>query len=386
MPKLGMIEGDLSIIEWKVKEGDTVGKGQVICVVEGQKITNDVEAETAGVIRGIYVPAGKPSKIGTVIAIIAEADEDISALVPAAGAAEAPAAAQTPGAAAPAAESGDEGPKASPSAAALAKEKNVKLSKVASALGISRRITVFDIEEYLEKYKDLEPKCTESRLTGMRKVLATRMMQSSHGTAPVTIMRTADVTALKKSRDEKKAEFAAAGKAVPSFNDFLIKASALALKVHPALNATYENETLCVWENISINMAVAVPAGLTVPVIRDVDKKTVSEINAAAKDLAKKAEENKLSGDDLAGGTFCVTNLGMMDVEYSTPIINPPEVAILGVGTIKPYLVLADGQVTERYQIYLSLTVDHRIVDGAPGAAFLKTLAEILQDTERLWG
>jgi pyruvate dehydrogenase E2 component (dihydrolipoamide acetyltransferase) len=122
-----------------------------------------------------------------------------------------------------------------------------------------------------------------------------------------------------------------------------------------------------------------------VPVIRKVDKKSIFEISAEAKELAKKADDNKLTGEDLSGGTFCVTNLGMKDVEFSTPIINPPEVAILGVGTIKPYLVLENGKVAERQQTFLSLTVDHRIIDGAPGAAFLQTLAEILQDTDRLW-
>jgi pyruvate dehydrogenase E2 component (dihydrolipoamide acetyltransferase) len=237
MPKLGMMEGDLSIVEWKVKEGDPVEKGQVLCVVEGQKITNDVEAEVAGIIRGIYLAAGTPSRIGTVLAIIAAADEDISALIPAAGAAPGPAASPTGGAPAAASEGEEDGPKASPSARALAKEKNVKLEKVASALHISRRITVFDVEEYLEKVKALEPKCTESKLTGMRRVIASRMMASSHGTAPVTIMRTVDITALKKSREAKKAEFAGTGRGVPSYNDFLIKASAMALKEHPAINA-----------------------------------------------------------------------------------------------------------------------------------------------------
>lgn len=384
LPKLGMMEGDMSIVEWKVKAGDSVSKGQVVCVVEGQKITNSVESEASGVVRGIYMPAGASGKIGTVIAIIADADEDISGLVPASGRSAVPAAVVS---AAPSAVPGDEddGVKASPTARALAREKNVRLSSVASALGITRRITVFDIEEYIENYKNLEPKCAESKLTGMRKVIAARMMSSSHGTAPVTIMRTVDITELIQSREAKKAAFAAEGRKAPSFNDFMIKASALALKEHPAINATYENETLFAWEDININMAVAVAAGLTVPVIRKADKKSVFEIGAEAKALAEKADENRLTGEDLSGGTFCVTNLGMKDVEFSTPIINPPEVAILGVGTIKPYLALEDGAVTERHQTFLSLTVDHRIIDGAPGAAFLQTLAEILQDTDRLW-
>ena len=383
MPKLGMMEGDLSVVEWKVNVGDTVEKGQALCTVEGQKITNDVQSEVAGVVRGIYMQPGEACKIGTVIAIVADADEDISALVPSASAAPA-AAAPTAAAAAPAAEE-DDGPKASPSAKALAREKNVKLSKVASALGISRRITVFDVERYLAEFKALEPKSKESRLTGMRKVIAIRMLKSSNETAPVSMARYADVTELVKSRESRKAEFKAAGKPLPSYNDLVIKAAALALKQHPALNATYEDEVIYEWENININMAVSVDAGLTVPVIRDADKKNIFEINAAAKDLADRATKNKLTGDELAGGTFTVTNLGMFGIEVSTPIINLPEVAILGVGTIKPRLALEDGKVVEKQEMGLSLTVDHRIIDGAPGAEFLKTVVGILAEPEQLW-
>ena len=384
MPKLGMMEGDLSVVEWKVKAGDTVEKGQALCTVEGQKITNDVESEIAGVVRGIYVQPGDPCKIGTVIAIVADADEDISALVPSASAGQA-APSATVVSAAPPVQDEEDGPKASPSAKALAKEKNVKLSKIASALGISRRITVFDVERYLEEFKALEPKSKESRLTGMRKVIAIRMLKSSNETAPVSMARYADVTELVKSRESRRAEFKAAGKPLPSYNDLVIKAAALALKQHPTLNATYEDEVIYEWENININMAVSVEAGLTVPVIRDADKKNIFEINAAAKDLAERATKNKLTGDELAGGTFTVTNLGMFGIEVSTPIINLPEVAILGVGTIKPRLVLEDGQVVEKQEMGLSLTVDHRIIDGAPGAEFLKTVVAILAEPEQLW-
>ena len=384
MPKLGMMEGDLSVVEWKVNVGDTVEKGQALCTVEGQKITNDVQSEVAGVVRGIYMQPGEACKIGTVIAIVADADEDISALVPSSSAAPA-AAAPTTAAAAPAAPEEDEGPKASPSAKALAREKNVKLSKVASARGISRRLTVFDVERYLAEFKALEPKSKESRLTGMRKVIAIRMLKSSNETAPVSMARYADVTELVKSRESRKAEFKAAGKPLPSYNDLVIKAAALALKQHPALNATYEDEVIYEWENININMAVSVDAGLTVPVIRDADKKNIFEINAAAKDLADRATKNKLTGDELAGGTFTVTNLGMFGIEVSTPIINLPEVAILGVGTIKPRLALEDGKVVEKQEMGLSLTVDHRIIDGAPGAEFLKTVVGILAEPEQLW-
>lgn len=384
MPKLGMMEGDLSVVEWKVNVGDKVEKGQALCVVEGQKITNDVESEIAGVVRGIYIQPGEPCKIGTVIAIVADADEDISALEPSASAGPA-APVQAASAAAPAAADEEGGPKASPSANALAKEKNVKLSKVAAALGISRRITVFDVERYLEEFKALEPKSKESKLTGMRKVIAIRMLKSSNETAPVSMARYADVTELVKSRESRKAEFKAAGKPLPSYNDLVIKAAALALKQHPTLNATYEDEVIYEWENININMAVSVDAGLTVPVIRDADKKNIFEINAAAKDLAERATKNKLTGDELAGGTFTVTNLGMFGIEVSTPIINLPEVAILGVGTIKPRLVMEDGKVVEKQEMGLSLTVDHRIIDGAPGAEFLKTVVGILAEPEQLW-
>jgi pyruvate dehydrogenase E2 component (dihydrolipoamide acetyltransferase) len=165
-----------------------------------------------------------------------------------------------------------------------------------------------------------------------------------------------------------------------------MKAVAYALQEHPNLNATYEDGVIRVYEDINLSFAVALEDGLITPVIRNVDKKGVREISAEAAELAAKAREGTLEAKDLQDGTFTVTNLGMYGIEVSTPIINPPQVGILAVGSIQPYLVLEEDTVVQRYKLQLSLTVDHRIIDGAPGAEFLQTVAKYLETPYRLLG
>lgn len=227
---------------------------------------------------------------------------------------------------------------------------------------------------------------TEARLLGIRKTIAERMAQSAHETAPVVLMRSMDITELKKSRDEKKIQFAAQGKKVPSINDVIIRAVVLALKQHPQLNATYENGIVRRFADINLNVAVAVDTGLVTPVIRNVGVLSVADISEKVGEAAQKAKEGRLTGQDWLGGTFTVTNLGMLGIEMSTPILNIPQVAILAIGMVQPYLVLEQGNVTERFKTFFSLTLDHRIVDGHPGALFLKTLAETLAQPELIWG
>ncbi len=165
----------------------------------------------------------------------------------------------------------------------------------------------------------------------------------------------------------------------------MMKAAALALEKHPHLNATFEKGVVRTYEDINFNMAIAIDAGLITPVIKNINKLGIDEIGEKVRELSQKANSGALSGEDLAGGTFTVTNLGMLGIEVSTPILNPPQVAIIAFGTIQPYLVLENGQVVERYKTFFSLTLDHRIIDGYPGALYLQTLAEILADPGQLW-
>lgn len=391
MPKLGMMEGDLQLVSWEKNEGDAVEKGDALAVVESQKITNEVEAPISGSILRIVTQVGETVPIGAVLAIIGEPGEDISALLPAAGALvraaetaeEAPA--QTFAQRAPEEEGGDI-VKASPVAKRLAREHGVSLNDVAAFIGSSRRLQGDDVLAFVEAGPAAAtPRYTETKLLGMRKTIAERMLYSSQETAPVVLMRSVDITALKNLRDLKKEEYAAKGTKPPSINDLMMKAAALALEKHPHLNATFEKGVVRTYEDINFNMAIAIDAGLITPVIKNINKLGIDEIGEKVRELSQKANSGALSGEDLAGGTFTVTNLGMLGIEVSTPILNPPQVAIIAFGTIQPYLVLENGQVVERYKTFFSLTLDHRIIDGYPGALYLQTLAEILADPGQLW-
>jgi len=238
MPKLGMMEGDLQLVSWEKNEGDAVEKGDSLAVVESQKITNEVEAPISGSILKIVTQVGETVPIGTLLAIIGEPGEDISALLPAAGAPpraaeaaeEAPA--QTFAQRAPEEEDSDI-VKASPVAKRLAREHGVSLKDVAAFIGSTRRLQGDDVLAFVEAGPAAAtPKYTETKLVGMRKTIAERMLYSSQETAPVVLMRSVDITALKDLRDSKKEEYAAKGIKPPSVNDLMMKAAALALEKH----------------------------------------------------------------------------------------------------------------------------------------------------------
>jgi pyruvate dehydrogenase E2 component (dihydrolipoamide acetyltransferase) len=215
--------------------------------------------------------------------------------------------------------------------------------------------------------------------TGMRQAIAEGMMASLHSTAQLTLAARADVTSLVELRDVLRRRWD-----LPiSYTDLIVKAVALALREHPILNSTLLDEEIVVHDAVAIGVAVALDqapiGGLIVPVVRRADERSVPEIHSALADLTERARAGVLSVDEVTGSTFTITNLGMYGVEVFTPIINPPEVAILGVGRISDELALLNGQVVSRSKMVLSLTIDHRVVDGAPGAAFLQTLVQFLE-------
>lgn len=401
MPKLGFSEGDLQVVKWLKQEGEQVTEGEPLVEVMGDKITNDIDAPMTGILHKVLVPEGETVPIGTVLAIIGAEGEDVEELVQGAAAKGKPAEPKPapPKAeekkAEPVAEAGEKQPepaiKASPVARRLAKEYGIDLAAVAATLPAGKRVQGDDVEAYRAKMAataeaPVPGGYKEIKLAGMRKTIAERMAYSTRETAPVTLMRSLDVTKLWELRNKMKADLAASGERAPSYNDFVMKAVAYALQEHPNLNATYEDGVIRVYEDINLSFAVALEDGLITPVIRNVDKKGVREISAEAAELAAKAREGTLEAKDLQDGTFTVTNLGMYGIEVSTPIINPPQVGILAVGSIQPYLVLEEDTVVLRYKLQLSLTVDHRIIDGAPGAEFLQTVAKYLETPYRLLG
>jgi pyruvate dehydrogenase E2 component (dihydrolipoamide acetyltransferase) len=379
MPKLGLLMTEGMIVEWLKQDGEQVEKGQPVVVVMTEKIAYEVEAPASGTLRILAQPE-ETRLVGEVIGFIlapGEAMPEIEEAAPpptaAVAVSEAKKSAPPPSPAPP-----GEAPRAvraSPAARRLARELGVDINQV-QGTGRGGRITKDDVLRALEGREGAvaaPPKVIP--FAGMRQAIAEGVMESLHSTAQLTLTSQADVTALVGLRDVLRQRW----DAHISYTDLIAKAAALALREHPILNSMLVGGEIVLREEISIGIAVALEAGLIVPVVREADRKSVLEIHRAVQDLAKRAREGSLSVDEVTGSTFTITNLGMYGVDAFTPILNLPEVAILGVGRITEELGLVNGQVASRLKMVLSLTIDHRIVDGAPGAAFLQTLVQFLE-------
>lgn len=433
MPKLGLTMTEGTVSKWLKKIGDPIKEGEPFFEVETDKLTNTIEANTAGVVRHFFVEEGTTVPVLDKVAIIADADEDISALL---GGAPAPAAAAAPAEAAPAPAAAPAEKKpagrviASPAAKKLAKEKGidlalvtgtgpngriteddvknwkpapapapapapeeppkVKASPLAAAvakdlgldlekIGAKDRVLAEDILRYLEstreKKEEEAPKEELVPMNGMRKAIAKNML-NSHMTSPtVTANLSVDMSAMKNYREQLKAK-----EIKVSYTDLLVKFIAKALTEFPLLNCSVEDNKIRYKHYVNMGVAVALDNGLVVPNVTDADKKSLTQISAEIKELAKLAREGGLPMEKLRGGTFTITNLGMYGVESFTPIINQPEVAILGVTTMEDRAVVRNGEIVIRPMMTLSLTFDHRVVDGSVAAQFLQRVKALLEN------
>ncbi|MDP3047467.1 MAG: 2-oxo acid dehydrogenase subunit E2, partial [Chloroflexota bacterium] len=266
----------------------------------------------------------------------------------------------------------------------LAAQRGLDLAEVPGS-GIGGRITEQDVLTFEARAKTpvapagvAKPPARTVPFAGMRQAIAEHMVESLHTMAQLTMMMEVDVTELVQLREQVKADFEV------TYTDLLVKAVAKTLKSHPLLNVVLIGDEIQLLDCIHIGVAVALPDGLIVPVVRDADKLTVREIAQEVRHLAQGAREGTLSVDEVAGSTFTITNLGNYGLDGFTPIINAPEAAILGVGRIAERVVVHDDQIARRKMMTLSLTIDHRLVDGAPGAEFLRSLQELLQNPYRL--
>lgn len=395
MPKLGLTMTEGTVDTWYKSPGDTVEKGEVIATISSEKLTHDVEAPAAGVLVKIVTEEAGEQVCKQPIAYIGEAGEQIDGDEPVAVAAsvaeQAPqqaSAAQTvtPAAVRPA------GARIfiTPLAKKIATERGIDYTQI-TGTGGNGRITRRDIESYVPQAAPqqtaaaIAPSNAGEGLSGMRKVIAKRMHASLHETAQVTLHRKANITPLMKFREKMKRKIGEDNKASLGINVLLTRAVVLALKDHPEMNAAYANGTHTEQEDIHIGMAVAVDAGLIVPVLRDATNKTLSQLAESLIDVTTGARNNTLSGDLLTGSTFTISNLGQAGVEYFTPILNTPEVGILGVGATTTKLVLSKkGKVKEQQELPLSLTFDHQVVDGAPAGQFLQSICHYLENPYKL--
>ncbi len=275
--------------------------------------------------------------------------------------------------------------RATPIAQRMAQEAGLDLAALAKAKGLER-IDRADVEAALAERTPSTPAVAAESIpvTRVRRLIAQRMAESAHTTASVTLTTEADATNLVTLREQLKATFGPRGLAVPSYNDLLIKLTASALQEHPQLNATWQEQEILLHKEIHIGLAVDLADGLLVPVVRDVQTKSLRQVTATTSALIEKAKAHQLSPDELQGGTFTITNLGAYNIDAFTPIINLPQCAILGVGRIVKKPAVYNDQVVARYMVALSLTFDHRVVDGAPAARFLNTIREYVEEPT-LW-
>jgi pyruvate dehydrogenase E2 component (dihydrolipoamide acetyltransferase) len=419
MPKLGDTMEEGKILRWLKKEGDDVKRGDALAEIETEKVNIEVESFSAGTLRKILAPAGETMAVGAPIALVGAAGEALPNETPPSTTAVPPRIPATPVSADPApvaskperpftwdsavsshtngtVSTGEDGERLfiSPVARHIASEHNLDIRKI-QGTGPGGRIIRSDIEAILS-HAQTEPREDTALapvaalagapaeevlpLTQMRKTIARRLQQSMQSAPHFYVTMAIDATRLGQLRDAIN-EYAAT---LPvslkvSFNDLIVRGVAQTLRQRPEVNVSFDGEQLLFKRQINIGIAVALSQGLIVPVIHDADQRSVLDIARESQRLVEAARTNKLKPEDFSGGTFSVSNLGMYGVEEFTAIINPPESAILAVGAIVPTPVVQEGQVTVRDQMKVTLSVDHRALDGAIAARFLQDLKHLLE-------
>lgn len=411
MPKMSDTMTEGVIAAWHKKVGDTVKSGDLMAEIETDKATMEYEAYDSGTLLYIGADKGQSVAVNGVLAIVGDKDADWKTLLKAnqsgASATSSPApekkAEQKTESAAPAkTEEVDHSVngrvKASPLAKKIAKDKGYDISKIAGT-GDNGRVTKSDVENY-KPSAEAKPASKDSKggapvvlpqvvgkesfeevaVSQMRKVIAKRLSESMF-TAPHFYV-TMEINMDKAVEARKSINEISPVKV--SFNDIVLKAVATALRQHPDINSSWQGDKIRKNHHIHIGVAVAVKDGLLVPVVRFADNKSLSHISAEVKDLAQKAQDKKLQPADWEGSTFTISNLGMFGVEEFTAIINTPDSCILAVGGIKETAIVKNGQLAVGNVMKVTLSCDHRVVDGATGAAFLKTLKGLLEDPVRI--
>jgi pyruvate dehydrogenase E2 component (dihydrolipoamide acetyltransferase) len=408
-----------TIVKWSKQEGDKVKVGDVLAEIETDKANMEMEALGAGILRKILVLAGGRAPVGTLIGVIAEPADDITALLaaapaPAAATAAAPApqpatppaavavpgpASAPPPLAAPAAVPARSAPapltaaggrvKASPLARAIASDRHIDIASVHGS-GPGGRIVKRDIEAFSAAP---HPAAAASRsaasapapaitpgqefpLSNMRKTIAKRLSESMFTAPHFYVSMEIDMGSAVALREQLlKGE-----NLKVSFNDLVVKACARALRSFPMVNASWAGDKIVTHGEVHVGVAVAIPDGLIVPVVRNADQKSVLDLSREIKDLAGRARDKKLRPEEFMGSTFSVSNLGMFDVTEFTAIINPPESAILAVGGVRQVPVVADGRLEIGHRMKLTLSSDHRVIDGALAAQFLGEIRRLLEN------
>jgi pyruvate dehydrogenase E2 component (dihydrolipoamide acetyltransferase) len=363
LPRLDPEMKEGTILEWIRKEGDAVKKGEPIAEVEGEKVIFEVEAPESGILARILVSEGKSVPIATPIAILAEKEEEVAK-------------AMEIQVRAPVKE--EKTLRASPAARKIAIEHGVDLAKIDGS-GPGGRIVKLDVLKFVEEMvkEKVSPLEVERviPLRGIRKTIAERMASSYRTIPHVAITMEVNMSEAVKLREKMEGMM---NSKIP-FTAILTEVLANALGKHPILNATLDEDQIKIFKDINVGIAVAVEDGLIVPVVHKADEKNITEITSIVKSLIQKAKERRLSVEELKGGTFTITNLGGFGVDVFTPIINPPQAAILGIGRIAEKPRFLNGKIEVLPVMTLTLNFDHRIIDGAKAAEFLQEIKNLLE-------
>lgn len=401
MPKLSDTMTEGVVADWHKKVGDTVSSGDLLADIETDKATLEFESFYDGVLLHIGVEKGKGAPVNEILAIIGEKGEDVQALIAADNGGstetkkEEPKKDVTPSPApvtvpkqepvvqqtTPQTQTSSDGRIiASPLAKKIAEEKGVNLTQV-SGSGENGRIVKRDIENFVPSAQQSfvstgQESFTDENVSQMRKTIARRLAESKF-TAPHFYL-TLDIDMDNAIAARKSIN--ASGDVKVSFNDMVVKAVAMSLRKHPTINSAWMGDFIRRNQHVHIGVAVAVDEGLLVPVVRFADTKGFAQIGAEVKDFAQKAKDKKLQPADWEGNTFTISNLGMFGIESFTAIVNPPDSCIMAVGGIKEVPVVKNGQIVPGNVMKITLSCDHRVVDGASGAAFLQTFKQYMEN------
>ncbi len=403
MPKMSDTMTEGVIVEWLKKVGDTVKSGDILAEVETDKATMELENYVKGTLLHIGIQKGQAVPVDGIIAIVGEPGEDIAALLAGGAPAakteapkeEAKADAPAPvvsNTAAPAAQpvvtsNDDSRLKASPLARKMAEERGIDIQRIHGS-GDSGRIVKRDVENYKESAASVSAAAAytgvesfdEEAVSQMRKTIARRLAESKFSaphfylTMEINMDKAVEARTAMNNYSPVKL----------SYNDMVIKAAAIALRQHPQVNSSWLGEKIRHNHHIHVGVAVAVDEGLLVPVVRFADNKSLSQISAEVKELADKAKNKKLQPAEWEGNTFSISNLGMYGIEEFTAIINPPNACILAVGSMKETVIVENGQMRPGHVMKVTLSCDHRVVDGVVGSKFLQTFKNLLEEPVRL--
>ncbi len=394
IPAVGESITEVFIGSWLKQEGDSVAADEALVELETDKATLEIPAPVAGKLVGVKLATGDSANVGDVIAFIDEgaapAASDSAGTGPGATPAEAPAQADAPAQAEAPAQAASDGEKfVMPAAAKLAAEQGVDTSGV-KASGPGGRVLKEDVQAALTAAPAAEPVASGAReeevvpMTPLRRRIAERLVESQQTAAILTTFNEADMSAVMALRKEFRDSFEKKHDVRLGFMSFFVRAAIDALRQIPQLNAEVRDESIVYRNYFDIGVAVSTPKGLVVPVVRNAERLSFAELEKTIGDFGQRASRNRLTPDELTGGTFTISNGGVFGSLLSTPIINPPQSGVLGMHTIKERPVAINGKVEIRPMMYLALSYDHRIIDGREAVTFLKRIVDTIENPTRL--